>query len=207
MRLWGHNVSQNTPPMNRVTEYFKHINWQQFFIYFFSFLIYLGLNKLFSNVFLDILGEDSFRERWTNFSIPCGPNVPSMFVVAFEIFKCILFALMIMLSKKAPKGLLSEILTAYFLYDFVYILSFIWGLIPFPIQLPTWWILSSSGQVFLSRFIPYLDLIFAGAWTIALFLFLFQSNRLSLPFLAKRLFVITISVPILFLLIVFCISN
>lgn len=185
--------------MKRIIESFREIDRQQILIYSFSFLIYLWINKLSSNSILYLLGEDSFRERWTNFSIPCLRDiVPTSLVIAFEIFKCLLFLLMIILSKNRPKGIVSEMLIAYFLYDLVYILSFIWERIPSPIQLNSWWILSSSGQVFAARIIPYLDLILASIWTIILFIFLLRMNRLSAKFLITRLVIITISVPILY---------
>ncbi len=185
--------------MKRIIESLKEIERQQILIYSLSFLIYLGINKLASNSILYILGEDSFRERWTNFSIPCLSDIiPTSLVIAFEVFKCLLFILMIILSKKRLNRIASEMLIAYFLYDLVYILSFIWERIPFPFQLNTWWILSSSGQVFAARIIPYLDLILAIIWTILLFIFLLRMNRLSLKFLMTRLSIITISVPILY---------
>lgn len=178
--------------------YVKQLDRKQFLIYSFSYLIYLGLNKLFSNTMLYILGEDSFRERWTNFGIPCGPadTLPHVFIISFQVFKIALFMLLLRLSRKEHKGLLFECLIAYFIYDFVYILSFIWESIPLPITLSSWWTLISSGQHFLARYLPHLDLIVAGIWTSALLLLLFKQNRLSIMFLVHRLAIITFSVPV-----------
>lgn len=191
--------------MKRILDNLKRVHWRQAIVYSCSFLIYLGINKLSSNSILLLLGEDSFRERWTNFSVPCGATEtpPTGFMILFQLLKLILFGIMFFISRKNSKSFLSEILIAYFMYDLVYVLAFFWEFIPLPFSLNTWWILSSSGQIFLSRYMSYLDLIFAGLWTAALFLFLLQQHRLSMPFIFKRLFVITLTVPIFFLMIFF----
>ncbi len=173
----------------------KLIDKKLILIYFFSYLIYLGINKIFSNAGLYLLGEESFRQRWTNFSIPCG-DTPHIFIVLFQIFKVALFILLLKSSSTHKKPILQEVLIAYFMYDFVYILSFIWDMIPFPIRVNSWWALISTGQIFLSRYLEHLDLIFAAIWTSFLFYFLHKQNLLSLTFLVKRLTIITLSVPL-----------
>lgn len=188
--------------MKLLIESFKQLDRKQVILYVFSFLIYLVVNKISSNSILYVLGEDSFRERWTNFSVPCGPDTtPLSFVIVFQLFKVLLFLLLTVTAKRKPMGLVSEMLIVYFFFDFVYILSFIWEQIPFPFELLTWWILSSSGQVFLGRFIPYLDVIFAGVWTALLFLLLYKQGRLSVIFLVSRLLIITITIPIFYFII------
>lgn len=183
--------------MKQIIDSIRQLDRKQVFIYVFSYLIYLGLNKLFSNSMLYFLGEDSFRQRWTNFSIPCR-DTPHVFIISFQVFKIALFMLMVRLYRKNPKGLLSECLMAYFIYDFVYLLSFVWELIPFPVKIQAGWTLTSTGQIFLYRYMPYLDRIFAGIWTSSLFIFLFKQKRLSFSFLVIRLFIITLSVPLFY---------
>ena len=180
--------------MKQFISYLRQLDKRLILIYFFSYLIYLGLNKIFSNSMLYLIGEDSFRQRWTNFSVPCK-DTPHIFIISFQIFKVVLFILLLKLSKTLKKEVLQEVLISYFIYDFVYILSFIWDLIPFPIRVYSWWTLISSGQIFLARYLHYLDLIFAGIWTFLLFYFLNKQHRLSLTFLATRLTIVTFSVP------------
>jgi hypothetical protein len=185
--------------MKQIINSFRQLDRSQVLIYVFSYLIYLTLNKFGSNSILYVLGEDSFRERWTNFSVPCGPNTtPINFVIIFQIFKTLLFFIMTATYRRRTASLISEFLIAYFFFDFIYVLSFIWEQIPIPFELFTWWILSSSGQVFLSRFIPYLDLVFAIIWTSLLFVFLYKRDRLSLAFVTTRLFIITLTIPIFY---------
>jgi len=153
-----------------------------------------GLNNSFSNSVLHLLGEDSFRQHWTDHTIPCG-HTPHLFLILFQAFKITLFVIFVRLAKKNAKGLLTEFFIAYFIYDLVYILSFVWDIIPFPINLYSHPMLFSSGQIFLVNYLRYLDLIFATLWTSALLLVLYRRNRLSIKFLINRLAIIPISVP------------
>jgi len=180
--------------MKKIINHIKQANKQRLLIYLFSYIIYWALNNLFSNSVLYLLGEDSFRERWTGNSIPCG-DTPHVFLVLFQVFKIFLFILFVKLVRKNPKGLLCEFFISYFIYDLVYLLSFVWDLIPFPIHLYSHWMLISSGQIFFTHYLPYLDLIFAGLWTSALFLILYKQNRLSVNYIINRLVIIPISVP------------
>ena len=188
--------------MKQLFSCLKQLDKKTILLYFLSYLIYLGLNKLFSNSMLVILGEESFRQRWTNFSIPCK-DTPHFFIISFQLFKATLFVILLNTSKTQKRAILHEALIAYFIYDFVYILSFIWDLIPFPYRINSWWTLISTGQIFLSRYVQYLDLLFAGIWTTVLFYFLHKKNRLSLGFLAIRLFIITFSVPFFYFILYF----
>ncbi len=188
--------------MKEFINYIKQADKRRFLIYLFSFVIYRGLNNSFSNSVLYILHEDSFRMRWTDHTIPCG-DTPTLFLISFQGFKILLFILFVRLIKQNPKGLLTEFFIAYFIYDLVYILSYFWDLIPFPFKLHSHWMLFSSGQIFLCRYLPYLDLIFAGLWSTVLFIVLFKQNRLSFKFLINRLIIIPISVPLISLIIFF----
>lgn len=187
--------------MKQIIGNFKQLDRKQVLIYVFSYLIYLTLNKLFSNSVLYMLGEDSFRERWKYFNFPCI-DTPHMFIISFQLFKIGLFLLLIRLSKKNKNELLSECLIAYFIYDLVYILAYTWDAIPvwdlihLPIMIPASWTLTSTGQFFLNHYLSHLELIFAGIWTSALFIFLYKQHRLSIMFVVTRLFIITLTVPV-----------
>lgn len=181
--------------MKKIIDHIRQADKRRLLIYLFSFVIYRVINNLFSNSVLYLLNEESFRERWTANSIPCG-DTPHVFLILFQVFKIMLFLMFIRLAKKNANGLLCEFFIAYFIYDLVYILSFIWNLIPLPFSFHTWWVLISSGQIFLKRYLPYLDLIFAGLWTAALFIVLHKRNKLSFMFLINRLILIPISVPL-----------
>lgn len=182
--------------MQKIIDHIKQADKRRLFIYLFSYATYRLLNNAFSNTTLYILGEGSFRERWTSHSIPCG-DTPHLFLILFELFKILLFIVFVKLAKQNAKGLWCEFFIAYFLYDLVYILSFVWDRIPFPVYLHSHAMLISSGQIFLCNYLRYLDLVFACLWTLALFLVLYRDGRLSIQFLVNRLAIIPISVPLI----------
>ncbi len=192
--------------MTKIINHIIQADKRRLLIYLFSYAIYRLINNSFSYAVLSLMNEDSFRERWTSHSVPCG-DTPHLFLILFQVFKVLLFIVFIRLIKQKADGLLSEIFIAYYIYDLVYILSFMWMFIPFPdnhshfwmfISSGPMWSLISSGQIFLSRYLPHLDLIFACLWTIALFIVLKQRNRLSLMFLINRLIIIPVSVFLIF---------
>lgn len=185
--------------MKPLSLFLRQLDRRFILIYIFSYLIYLGINKVFSISLLSLLGEESFNQRWTNFSTPCK-DTPHTFIVLFQIFKLALFGLLLNLAKTQKKAMLQEILIAYFIFDFVYVLSFIWDLIPFPIRLNSWWTLISTGQIFLSRYFQYLDVVFAGFWTLALFFFLYKQKKLLASMVAIRLILIALTVPVYYFL-------
>lgn len=181
--------------MHPLLTHIHHTDKRRFLIYLFSYGLYRYVNNAFSNAVLYLLNEESFRERWTANSVPCV-DTPHAFLIAFQLFKILLFVLLVRFIKQKADSLITEVFVAYFIYDLVYILSFLWDLIPFPFHLDsTWWMLISSGQIFLNHYMPHLDLIFAVLWTMALLLVLKVRNRLSLLFLINRLAIIPISVP------------
>lgn len=179
--------------MKYIFEYLKRADKRRLVIYIFSYAIYRLTNNIFSNSVLYLLNEESFRQRWTSNSVPCG-DTPHLFLILFQAFKILLFIVLLRQIKRKTDGLISEFFIAYFIYDLVYILSFIWNLIPFPINLHTWWMLISSGQIFLSHYFLYLDIIFAALWTSLFFIVLYRQNKLSIKFLLNRLALIPISV-------------
>jgi hypothetical protein len=188
--------------MNKIINHIKQADKRRLLIYLLSYAIYRLINNSFSYSVLTLLNEESFRDRWTSLRVPC--DTPHIFLILFQVFKVLLFIAFIRLIKQKAKGLLSEIFIAYFIYDLVYILAYMWMFIPFPDNLSLWWMffltdgpkwtLNSSGQIFLYHYLPYLDLIFAVLWTTALFIVLKLRNRLSFMFLINRLTIIPVSV-------------
>ncbi len=195
--------------MTKIINHIIHTDKRRLLIYLLSYAIYRLINNTFSYSVLTLLNEESFRDRWTSLSVPCG-DTPHLFLILFQVFKVLLFIVFIRLIKQKANGLLSEIFIAYFIYDLVFILSFMWMYIPFPdnhshfwmfISSGPMWSLISSGQIHLSCYLPHLDLIFACLWTTALFIVLKHRNRLSFMFLINRLMIIPVSVFIMFWLI------
>lgn len=183
--------------MNNILKQIKILDKRKLLIYLFSYAFYRIINNFFSFTVLHLFHEENFQENWSDHSVPCG-TTPHALILSFQVFKIILFVFFINFLIRKPEGLVKEFFIAYFIYDLVYILSFIWELIPFPFNLNTWWTLNSSGQIFLAHYFRYLDLIFAGLWSIALLLALFKHNKLSLKFMLIRLVLIPISVPLIY---------
>lgn len=186
--------------MTRINTFLRAINKRQVVIYALSFLVYYIVNRVLASVLMPPLGEGTFLERWTLMSVPCLRNaLPLAFIILFQVFKCCLFWLMVRLSRNDPDGTAVSLITAYFYYDLVYVLAFFWEMLPFPYELRTWWILSSTGQIFLFAIIRHLDLVAAAVWTFLLFAFLYKNNRLSVASVILRLAIITVSTPMLYM--------
>ena len=170
-------------------DYYNKIDKRKFFIYLFSFLIFILINNVFLAV-LSFLEGIEFNLCAIN-AYPCLFRAP-LYVYAFQVYKIILFLGFIFCIRKSSESLLAEIFIAFFIYDLVFVLGrFFEILSPVEIFYFSFMLMSSPQISTLPR-----SLIIASIWTLLLMMTLWKFDKLSMAFIIKRLILIPFSVVV-----------
>lgn len=171
----------------------KQVNKTKVFIYLFSYITYIILNNLISNLVNLPLRRGLFFNIVGIHNAPCTNKETVIYIASCFLIKLLLFFCFALLIQKRKNIFLIDFIYSYFIYDTIFLFSRIWDLFGF-FNFFFLDLFFSSHQVLLEPYLKYSAIYISILWSLMCCVILYKNQFLSLSFFLKRFFLALLSI-------------